>query len=81
MEENKLVVKNLEGEEITITVVDIIEDEETKKQFICYRVDGLGEDELLVSTLEENESSYNLGEVTDEERAQIEELMNQNDGE
>lgn len=81
MEENKLVVKNLDGEEITITVIDIIEDEESQKQYICYTVDGLSEGEALVSSLEETDSSFSLGEVTDEERIQIEELMNQDDGE
>lgn len=81
MEDNKLVVKNLEGEDITITVIDIIEDTETNKQYICYTIDGLREDEALVSTLEETESSYSLGEVTEEERIKIEEVMNQEDGE
>jgi len=81
MEENKLVVKNMDGNDITINVIDILENTENNKQFICYTIEGVSEQEVFVSTLEENENTYNLGEVTEEEQKEIEDLMNQKDGE
>ena len=81
MEENKLVVKNMDGNDITINVIDILENTENNKQFICYTIEGVSEEEVFVSTLEENENTYNLGEVTEEEQKEIEDLMNQKDGE
>jgi hypothetical protein len=81
MEENKLVVKNMDGNDITINVIDILENTETNKQFICYTIEGLSETDAFISTLEEKEDSYSLGEVTEEEKNEIEELMNQKDGE
>lgn len=80
MEENKLVVKNMDGNDITINVIDILENTETNKQFICYTIEGL-DGETFISTLEEKEESYSLGEVTEEEQKEIEELINQKDGE
>lgn len=76
MENNKLIVKNLDGKELTIEVIDIIEDSETGKQFICYTTDEL--DDVFVSSLEETDDTFTLGEVTEEERNIIEVLMNQN---
>ena len=81
MEERKLVVKNMDGEDVTINVIDILENSETKKQFICYTIEGVSEDDVFISTLEEKDDSFNLGEVTDEEKKEIEEIMNQKDGE
>jgi len=81
MEENKLVVKNMDGNDITINVIDILENTETNKQFICYTIEGISGTDAFISTLEEKEDSYSLGEVTEEERNEIEELMNQKDGE
>lgn len=76
MEDNKLMVKNLNGEEISIDVIDIIEDQETGKQYICYSIDSL--DDVFVSSLEETDNTFSLGEVTEEERTLVEELMNMN---
>lgn len=76
MEANKLKVKNLDGKEISIDVIDIIENQENGKQYICYSIDSL--DDVFVSSLEETESTFSLGEVTEEERALVEEVMNKN---
>ena len=81
MEERKLVVKNLDGNDITINVIDILENTDTNKQFICYTIEGLSDDEVFISSLEENENQFTLGEVTDEEKNEIEEMLNQKDGE
>jgi len=80
MEENKLVVKNMDGNEITINVIDILENTDNNKQFICYTIEGI-DGETFISTLDEKEDSYSLGDVTEEEKNEIEELMNQKDGE
>lgn len=79
MEENKLTVKNLDGNDIVINVIDIIENKETEKKFICYNIENLNE--IFVSSLEETEDSFSLGEVTDEEREIIEDIMSKNNNE
>ena len=66
IEDNKLIVKNLDGNDITINVIDIIENNDTGKKFICYNIENLNE--VFISSLEENEESFSLGEVTDEEK-------------
>ena len=76
MENSKLKVKNLDGKEISIDVIDIIENQENGKQYICYSIDSL--DDVFVSSLEENDNTFLLGEVTEEERSLVEELMNMN---
>lgn len=76
MEDNKLKVKNLDGNEITIDVIDIIEDRETGKQYICYTIESL--DDVYVSILEEKENTFSLGEITEEERTLVEQFMNMN---
>ena len=81
MEERKLVVKNLDGNDITLNVIDILENTDPNKQFICYTIEGLSDDEVFISSLEENENQFTLGEVTDEEKNEIEEMLNQKDGE
>lgn len=74
MENNKLKVKNLDGNEIEINVIDIIEDQESGKQFICYTIESL--EDVFVSSLEETETTFSLGEVTEEERNLVEQFMN-----
>ncbi len=68
--ENTLTIKNLDGEDLTIEVVDILEDEETNNEFICYKLPGM--DDIYVSRLVTNESSYSLESVTQEEKEAIE---------
>ena len=72
---NTLVVKNLDGKEITINVIDIIEDTEKNKQFICYTLGDM--EEVLISNLVETEDSVSLETVTDEERQEIEAVLSE----
>lgn len=73
---NSLVVTNLDGKEVTINVIDIIENSEDGKEYICYTIENL--EQIFISTLEENESGYNLGMVTEEEKQIVEEVLKQN---
>ena len=72
---NTLVVKNLDGREITINVIDIIEDTEKNKQFICYTIGDM--EEVFISNLVETADSVSLETVTEEERKEIEAVLNQ----
>ena len=69
--DDKLVIKNLDGEDLTIDVIDIIEDSENEKEFIIYKLPNM--DEVYVSRLVENENNYTLEGVTEEEKKAIEE--------
>lgn len=76
---NTLVVKNDEGQEITIEVLDIIEDTKTDKSYICY---SLVDDEIVfISRLIEDEDSFSLEDVTEEEKKMVETIMLEEDGE
>lgn len=70
-----LVVKNNEGKDITINVIDIIEDTSTNKQYICYNFEGM--EDVFVSNLVETADSFTLETVTEEEKRSIEELLSQ----
>ena len=74
--DDKLVVKNIDGNDLTIDVVDIIEDKETNENFICYTIGDLSE--VFVSKLIESETGYSLDKVTEEEQKNIEAVMNNN---
>lgn len=71
--DNSLIVKNMDGTEIKINVLDVVENSETNKKFICYTIENLSG--RFVSSLEETEDSFSLGEVTEEERDEIEDLI------
>lgn len=70
MGENTLIVKNMDGKELEINVIDIIEDTINNKQYICYRVKDL--EEVFISNLVETEDSYSLETVTEEEKSLVE---------
>jgi DNA-binding ferritin-like protein (Dps family) len=72
---NALVVKNKDGKEITINVIDIIEDTEKNKQFICYTIGDMEEE--FISKLVETEDSVSLETVTEEERKEVEAVLGQ----
>lgn len=72
---NKLVVKNEDGKEVTINVIDIIEDTVNNKQYICYNFEGM--EDVFVSNLIENETSYTLETVSLDEKKAIENVLNQ----
>lgn len=71
--DNTLVIKNLDGEDLTIEVVDILEEEDTNKEYICYKLPDM--DEIYVSRLVTKEESYTLESVTQEEKEAIEEQL------
>ena len=61
-----LVVKGLDGNDITLFVIDIIEDTMTNKQYMYYTIDG--NDDVFVSGLVENNGTYSLEKVSEEEK-------------
>lgn len=61
-----LVVKGLDGKDITLFVIDIIEDTMTNKQYMYYTIDG--NDDVFVSGLVENNGTYSLEQVSEEEK-------------
>lgn len=65
-EDTKLNV-SLNGKDITIDVIDIIEAQEFGKEFIVYTIDGLDESEIFASILNEKEDSYSLDTIESEE--------------
>lgn len=72
--ENRLVVKNKDGKDETIEVVDIILDNETGKKYMFYHL--LDDEGIYASILKESETSYFLETITDEnEWALVEELL------
>ena len=77
---NTLVVKNMDGKDIKINVIDIIEDTQLNKQYICYSIEDMNS--VFVSNLVKNDDGYCLETVTEEEKNNIEEVMSQEiDGE
>lgn len=74
--ENTLVVKNMDGQDIQINVIDIIEDTELNKEYICYTIEDM--EDVYISLIEnETEDSYSLGAITEEEKAVIEQVLAQ----
>lgn len=77
---NTLVVKNMDGKDIKINVVDIIEDTKLNKQYICYSIEDM--ENIFVSNLVKKDDGYCLDTITEEERNNIEQVMSQEiDGE
>ena len=74
--ENTLVVKNMDGQDIRINVIDIIEDTELNKEYICYTIEDM--EDVYISLIEnETDDSYSLGAITEEEKAAIEQVLAQ----
>ncbi len=72
---NTLVVKNADGNELTINVIDIVEETTNNKQYICYTIGDMPD--VLISNLVENDESYTLEKVTEEERAAVEAILSE----
>lgn len=72
---NTLVVKNMDGKDIKINVIDIIEDTKLEKQFICYSIEDM--DNVFISNLVKEQDGYKLETVTLEEKNNIEQVMSQ----
>ncbi len=73
---NTLLVKNTDGRQINIDVIDIIEDTVDGQQYVCYTIADM--DKVFVSHLILKDNNYILETVTDEKRKQIEEVLSQN---
>ena len=65
MEDNKLTVKMEDNQEITIDVIDIIQNSENNKEYIIYNIEN-DEENVYMSILDEQDDSYTLKEITDE---------------
>lgn len=72
--EEKLTVKNLDGQDIEINVIDIIENQDLNKEYICYKLDDI--EEVFISSLVETDKGFNLDDVTEEEKIMIEKYIN-----
>ena len=66
MEENQLTVK-LNGQDVIINVLDIIEDNENNKKYMIYNPEGV--EDVYMSILEEDDTTYTLKTIEDEEEA------------
>lgn len=64
MEDTKLSA-TLNGNNVDINVLEIIDDTETGKQYVVYNADGY-DDDFFISILEENEDNVILKEITDD---------------
>ena len=65
MEDNKLIVQMEDNQEITIDVIDIIQNSENNKEYIIYNLEN-DEENIYMSILDEQDDSYTLKEITDE---------------
>jgi len=74
MDDNKLTVE-FNGTKLTIEVIDIIENDENGKKYIIYTVDG-ADDNVYTSILEEDETTFSLKSIDDEQEAkELEEYL------
>lgn len=72
--DNRLVVKNVEGKEETIQVIDIVTDNETGKKYLFYTL--MESDEIYASILRETEGAFVLESITDDDEwALVEEIL------
>ena len=67
--DNELIVKNSEGQDQTISVVDIVEDSETGKKYLFYNTKD--SEELYATILVESETSFVLEAISSEEEWNI----------
>lgn len=61
--DNKLTVKAANGQDVTISVLDIIDSIEFNKSFMIYSVDG--DDGVFASILDETDTTFALNAITD----------------
>lgn len=72
--DNQLIVKNADGQEETIHVIDIITDNETGKKYLFYT--RLESDEIYASILRETEGAFVLETITDDSEWElVEEIL------
>ncbi len=63
--ENQLVVKNAEGKDEVIEVIDIVEDRETGKKYLFYHL--VDSEEIYAAILKEADTTYFLEAITDDQ--------------
>ncbi len=62
--ENRLVVKDANGKEETIDVIDIVLDNETQKRYVFYHL--IDDESVYASILRETDSVFFLEAITDD---------------
>lgn len=67
--ENQLVVKNHEGKDQIVNVIDIVLDNETGKKYLFYTLPD--SEEIYPSILLESDTSFVLQAITDESEFEI----------
>ena len=72
----ELVIKNLDGNDLNISVFDIIKDTENNNEYLCYTLEN--DENAYVSRLIESDNSFSLENVTEEEKSIIDEIINRN---
>lgn len=74
MENNILKLKNSDGNNIEIEVLDIINDENSNKDYMVYRIKD--QEDVLISIINQTETSFSLDTIEDEnEYKAIEEYL------
>ena len=61
--DNKLVVRASNGEDVTISVLDIIDSIEFNKSFVIY---SMGSEDVYASVLNETDTTFSLDAITDQ---------------
>lgn len=64
MENNILKLKNSDGSDIEIEVLDIINDENSSKDYMVYRIKD--QEDVLISIINQTETSFSLDTIEDE---------------
>lgn len=64
MKDNILKLKNSDGFDVEIEVLDIINEENSNKDYMIYRIKNT--DNVLISIINQTETSFNLDTIDDE---------------
>ena len=64
MENNILKLKNSDGSDIEIEVLDIINDENSSEDYMVYRIKD--QEDVLISIINQTETSFSLDTIEDE---------------
>ena len=74
MMNDQLVIKNAEGKDEIINVIDIVLDSETNKKYIFYTVTG--SEEIYAAILVENNDNFVIQAITDDNEFElVEEIL------
>lgn len=64
MENSILRIKNNDGNDIEIEILDIINDENSSKDYMVYRIKD--QEDVLISIINQTETSFSLDTIEDE---------------